>query len=91
MRRRLRNMPTVGTVAGVKVMIFYADHAPPHVHLEKGEAQVVASILDPFVPPRMFTAAERRAVLRWLREYRVELLANWALAQAGQPLFRITP
>lgn len=57
MRRRARvrkvarrpNSPTVATVAGVKVMVFYSD-APPHVHLSKGDMDIVFPSTVRFCP-----------------------------------------
>jgi len=84
-----RNMPEVGRVRGIRVMVFYSDHAPPHVHLEKGDDQVVASILEPHLPIGVFTKADRKAVVAWIRANVIVLLANWTLAQAGENLIKI--
>jgi hypothetical protein len=80
-----RNLPTVATVAGVKVMIFYADHAPPHVHLSKDDMDIVALIEAPDLPPWAFSRADRRAVLRWVKSRRAWLVEAWDRAQRGEP------
>jgi len=83
-REPRQNMPTVATVAGVKVMIFYNDHAPPHVHLSKGDMDVVVPIASPGLPSWAFTRGERREVLRWMKERSTALLAAWDRARAGE-------
>lgn len=86
-----RNMPTVGRVAGAKIMIFYDDHAPPHVHIWKGEAQACADILSPRLPAHTgFIASDRKVILGWIRENEDALLANWVRAERRLPLVRIS-
>lgn len=75
--------PTVATVAGIRVVIFYNDHAPPHVHLSKGDMDVVVPIDEPTLPSWAFTRAERRAVLDWIKRKAADLRAAWARAGEG--------
>ncbi len=79
-----RNMPTIATVSGAKVLIFYNDHAPPHVHLSKGDMDIVVDINAPSLPPWAFSRAERRAILDWMKTRKADLLAAWARACAGE-------
>ena len=84
------NMPEIGTVAGVKVLMFYNDHAPPHVHLSKANTQVVIKIKKPESELlAFFTSGERKRLKAWFRTNQILLLANWELAHRSLPLFKI--
>ena len=37
-------MPTVAVVDGVKILIFYNDHTPPHFHAVLGENEMLVAI-----------------------------------------------
>lgn len=90
MVQRFQNMPVIARRGTLKVMMFYNDHSPPHVHVDGGEDyQVVVEILDPEIPPNIFPKPMRRDVLAWIKRRQTELLANWARAQAGVPLERV--
>lgn len=90
MAARRQNMPQVAKVGRIKVLMYYNDHAPPHVHLDDGgEVQVVVPIVGGTVPPGIFSKPDRKAILAWLASRETELLANWARASAGMPLQKI--
>lgn len=78
-----RQNPTVATVAGIRVVIFYNDHAPPHVHLSKDDMDVVVPIDAPALPSWAFTRAERRAVLDWIKQKAPDLREAWRRAGEG--------
>jgi len=89
--RRAYNMPVIGMVGSVKVLMYYNDHAPPHVHLDAGgDVQVVVEIVGADLPSGLFSKPDRKAILKWIRDHETELLANWARASAGIPLVKIT-
>ncbi|MEO8668911.1 MAG: DUF4160 domain-containing protein [Bauldia sp.] len=73
-------MPTVAIVDGVKIQIFFADHAPPHFHVDFGgyQAQIVIKTLE--IIEGEFPSAKLRKVREWARPRRKALLAAWALA-----------
>lgn len=73
----------LATVAGIRVVIFYNDHAPPHVHLSKGDMDVVVPIDEPALPSWAFTRAERRAVLDWIKQKAPDLREAWKRAGEG--------
>jgi len=71
--------------------MYRPDHPPPHFHARYGEhdAQVTldgAHILNESLPPRAL-----RLVQEWARLRQSELAANWAGAQALEPLVAIEP
>jgi hypothetical protein len=84
-------VPTVAMVAGMQVMFYYDDHAPPHFHVRGTQfvariAIVDGSVLD--VDGRM-TVRETRILRKWSGLRRHELMSNWERARNSQPLHRI--
>jgi len=78
-------MPTVGSVAGVTLVIWPFDHEPPHLHAYAGGAPVEIAIATGNVidkpssqaPP----AAQARLVQGWIAENRDELQTRWQQLQ----------
>jgi hypothetical protein len=84
-------MPRISQFYGISIYMYYRDHAPAHFHAIYGdyEAEIGisgAAILDGKLPSRA-----RALVLEWARTHREQLLRNWDLARAGQPLEPIEP
>jgi Domain of unknown function (DUF4160) len=84
-------MPTISQFFGIAIRMYYEDHPPPHFHVYYGEHSAVIEIE---------TLATRRGelprrvlalVLEWAADHRVELLEDWRLAEAHQPLHSIDP
>lgn len=70
-------MPTIAEFDGIKVLMYYQDHDPPHFHVEYGdrEALILVADLTVFegdVPPRIL-----RRVLDWARDRQAALALNW--------------
>jgi Domain of unknown function (DUF4160) len=77
-------VPIVAIVDGVKIMLFFRDHDPPHVHAEYGEFRArisiaTASILQGDLPP-----GKKRRILEWAREHQEALSAAWADVQSDR-------
>jgi hypothetical protein len=71
--------------------MYYNDHPPPHFHAYYGEHAATIEIatlrtLEGTLPRRV-----RALVLEWAADRRDELVEDWRLAQAHQPLNRIDP
>jgi hypothetical protein len=87
-------MPTISIFFGLKIMMFWNDHAPPHFHAayvgQEDDAIIRIDPLEVLQPGSM----KRRAlglILDWAELHREELLANWELARQGEPLNQIAP
>jgi len=83
-------MPVISRFLGIAIAILYRDHNPPHFHATYGEHEITVEIQS----GRVTGSFPRRAeslVLEWLALHRDELLADWELARAGQPLRPIAP
>jgi hypothetical protein len=84
-------MPTLATVAGMAILIYYADHQPAHFHIRAPNFRAKMAIADLSiiaVNGRM-RPAEINTVRAWARAHQAELLANWHLAQRLEPLRKI--
>jgi hypothetical protein len=82
-------MPIISSFFGIYVRMYFADHAPPHIHVEyQGHEALVAidsgEILQGRLPKRAASL-----VRQWCLDHHDELGQNWNRAQALQPLSRI--
>jgi hypothetical protein len=70
-------MPTVAIVDGVKIMFFFADHAPPHFHVDFAghRAQIVIETLE--ILEGNLPSAKLRKVREWARPRKEALKAAW--------------
>jgi hypothetical protein len=84
-------MPTICIFQGIKILMYYRDHAPPHFHAERAEEEAEVGI-DPIVILEGELARPTRAkVFEWAAIHQAELRANWELARAGLSLLPIAP
>jgi hypothetical protein len=84
-------MPRISFFYGISVYMYYRDHAPPHFHAIYGEFEAeieipTGAILDGKLPNRAEVL-----VVEWTEQHRDQLLRNWNLARAGQPLEPVPP
>ena len=75
------------------LMYFYDDkkHSCPHIHAEYGEHQASIAIDDGSVLAGSLPQAKMKLVQAWIEIHRENLLADWKLAVAGEPIFKIDP
>ena len=84
-------MPRISQYYGIAIYMYYEDHAPPHFHAIYGKFEAVFGIQSDEILDGSLPKRASKLVKEWLRLHRDELLANWDLAEAGQPLNRIHP
>lgn len=77
-------MPVIAIVDGVKIMIFFRDHAPPHIHVEYGEHKAQIAISDGEVMNGSLPPAKMRKVLKFVYLREKELAAAWGKAVTGR-------
>lgn len=82
-------MPTIALFFGIRVLMYWNDHQPPHFHVEyQGQKALVG--IDPLVvlqgalPNRVL-----RLVLAWGELHRDEIVQDWELAREGKELLFI--
>ena len=87
-------MPTISMFYGILVLMYFHDdkkHSVPHIHAEYGEHHVTCAIEDGRILAGSLPKPKMKLVEAWLEIHREDLLANWKLAVAGEPVFRIDP
>ncbi|MCB1174163.1 MAG: DUF4160 domain-containing protein [Leptospiraceae bacterium] len=84
-------MPVISEFFGIKVMMFWADHAPPHFHAQYGEFKVLVAIEYATVLQGVFPARQLKILLAWCEMRRSELMENWAAAREHREIKSIAP
>ena len=74
-------MPTIAIIDGVRVLIYFNDHAPPHFHAMLAEHEAQISIRTLTLTKGSLPAAQLRKVLAWAKEHQAELALHWVQAQ----------
>lgn len=87
-------MPTISMFYGILILMYFYDdkkHHRPHIHAEYGEHQATIAIEDGAVLGGSLPHSKMKLVQAWIEIHREDLMANWKLAVAGEPVFRIEP
>ena len=87
-------MPTISLFYGILILLYYYDnkkHSLPHIHAEYGEHEASLSIKDGSILDGSLPPAKLKLVQAWIEIHRDDLMANWKLAVAGEPVFKIDP
>ena len=76
-------MPTIFRQDGFDVMIYLNDHRPAHLHIFKGEGEVVIYIGNAKRPPNVrenmgMSRKDERAALIIVAEHQERFLAEWS-------------
>jgi hypothetical protein len=84
-------MPELSRFLGIRIMMFFDDHSPPHFHVEYNDFEAKISINDLTVlkgqlPPRVLGL-----VMEWAGLHKKELLENWDMIQKTGKLIKIEP
>lgn len=84
-------MPEISVFFGIRVMMFYDDHNPPHFHAEYNEYKAFIDIQEAKVIKGALPSRQLKLILGWCVIHREELMNNWMLASEGKKLNRIDP
>jgi hypothetical protein len=84
-------MPELSRFFGIVIAMYYKDHTRPHFHAKYAGQTGVFSLpelrlIEGTLPKRVISL-----VLEWAFDHRDELLQDWDLARAKQPLLPIAP
>lgn len=83
-------MPTVSEFFGIRIMIRFGDHNPPHFHAYYQQDKVLVEIRDGKIKGYMSERA-LRLILEWLDLHRDELMVAWQMASVGMEPEPIEP
>lgn len=87
-------MPIVSMFYGIIIAMYFADnkrHKAPHIHVKYQDYEAVYTIPDGTILEGDLPKGKARLVEAWIELHRDELMADWALASQGQPIFKIEP
>lgn len=79
-------MPIISNFFGILVRMRHGDHAPPHIHVEYQGHRALVEIATGAVKAGALPSKVAALVRDWCAEHRQELLDDWQLAQAFEPL-----
>lgn len=82
-------MPIIASFFGIYIRMYFADHAPPHIHVEYQGHEALVAIDDGRVIEGALPRRAEALVRQWCVDRRSELEQNWLRAQALLPLSRI--
>ena len=66
-------------------------HKLPHIHVKYQEDEVIVSIPDGEVLEGAIPSSKMKLLQAWIELHKDELVADWALAVAGGPPYKIEP
>ena len=84
-------MPEISRFFGIRILMFYNDHAPPHFHADYGGERVSLEIRSLAVIEGRIQGRALGMVVEWARVHQRELEEDWQRARRGQPLLEIRP
>ena len=70
-------MPLIAEFDGIKVLMYYRDHDPPHFHVEYGEEEALLRIADMQIIAGNLPARVLRQVTAWAQPRQAALALNW--------------
>ena len=87
-------MPTISMFYGIIIRMYYFDeqqHNTPHIHVHYQDHSAVVEIPSGKVLAGELPRAKMKLVVAWIEIHKDELMADWALAINGDPVFKIDP
>ncbi len=84
-------MPTISLFYGIKIMMFYDEHNPPHFHAVYNDYKAAIRIEDLAVMNGNLPPKALGLVAEWAAIHKNELLENWKRANEGNVLIKIQP
>lgn len=87
-------MPAISMFYGIIVSMYFFDnnrHHRPHIHVKHQDQEAVFSIPEGELIEGELKSRQIKLAQAWIEIHQDELMADWALAIDGQPLFPIDP
>ena len=76
-------MPVISYFFGIKIMMYFDEHRPPHFHAEYNGNRAEISIKDARVIKGALPMKQLKMVLGWTVIHESELLENWQEIENG--------
>lgn len=84
-------MPELSRFYGIIIRMFWSDHPPPHFHAIYGSYEAIIEIETSGIIAGSLPLGADSLVRQWVELHRDELIRDWELARAKQPLQKIDP
>ena len=84
-------MPELCRFYGIVIRMFWEDHPPPHFHAIYGNHEALIEIDTSETIAGSLPLGADSLVRQWTALHRNELMDNWDLARAKEPLRKIEP
>lgn len=84
-------MPIISIFLGIKIMMYYDDHNPPHFHASYAGYDALVDIRRGCVMSGSLPGRQLKFVLAWAELHKDELMQNWELAASDRKLNQIVP
>jgi hypothetical protein len=84
-------VPTLSFFYGIKIVMYWREHPPPHFHAKSAGETVVINILTLEVDRGALAPAKLALVLQWAKMHQSELLEAWELCTQQKSPQNITP
>nr|VFJ93281.1 MAG: protein of unknown function (DUF4160) [Candidatus Kentron sp. LFY] len=87
-------MPTISMFYGILILMRFYDDGKrnlPRIHAEYAEHKASIAIDDGAILSGALPVSKLKLVQAWIEIHKEDLLANWKLAVAGEPVFKIKP
>jgi hypothetical protein len=87
-------MAAISMFYGLIVYLYQFDnirHNIPHIHVKYQGEWAVFSILDGKIIEGELKSEKVKLMQAWILIHNEDLIADWELAKAGEPLFKIDP
>jgi hypothetical protein len=82
-------MPTIALFFGIRVLMYWNDHQPPHFHVEYQGQRAIVGITPLVVIQGVLPNRVLRLILAWGELHQDEILQDWELAREGKELLFI--
>jgi hypothetical protein len=79
-------MPSIADIDGVRIMMYWNDHPPPHFHALFAEHRAVFEIGSLKVVAGDLPRSKIAAVRKWAKSRRERLMATWDRVREGKPV-----
>jgi hypothetical protein len=82
-------LPIISYFFGIVIKMYFDDHNPPHFHAEYQGREALFLIADGTVLEGDLPNKAIKIISKWALIHYEELMSDWKLAQAHQPLEKI--
>lgn len=84
-------MPIISRFYGIKILMFYDDHNPPHFHVKYGECHARMIINSLEIIEGKLSDRAFKMIIEWAKLHQEEIIQNWKLAKEHKILNYIDP